>query len=71
MYFFPDHQVLFYLYGYENLEYTLQWQQSKNNSDWTDIEGSTAQRHTDTITRENYKDFWRVQVIIPDAEEEG
>ena len=54
------------LHGYENLEYTIQWQQSSNNADWSDIAGSRELRHTETITRENYKDFWRVQVKIND-----
>ena len=54
------------LHGYENLQYTIQWQQSSNNMDWSDIAGSKELRHTETITRENYKDFWRVQVKITD-----
>lgn len=57
------------LHGYENLEYTIQWQQSKNGSDWTNVPGSTEARYTETITRDNYKDFWRVQVSITGIEE--
>ena len=57
------------LHGYDNLEYTVQWQQSKNGSEWMDVPGSTEARYTETITRDNYKDFWRVQVSITGIEE--
>ena len=57
------------LIGYDNLEYTIQWQQSSNYVDWTDVTGSTEARHTEVITRDNYKDYWRVQVRITDVEE--
>ena len=57
------------LHGYENLEYSIQWQQSKNGSDWADVPGSNDTRYTETITRDNYKDFWRVQVSITGIEE--
>ena len=57
------------LNGYDNLEYTIQWQQSKNNEDWTDIPDSFETRHTEIVTRDNYKDFWRVQVIITGVNE--
>ena len=55
------------LNGYDNLEYTIQWQQSKDNIDWLDVPGSNEARHTEIVTRDNYKDFWRVQVTITDA----
>ena len=57
------------LHGYENLEYSIQWQQSKNGSDWADVPGSNDTRYTETITRDNYKDFWRVQVSITGIEQ--
>ena len=57
------------LHGYDNLEYNIQWQQSKNNEDWTDIPDSFETRHTEIVTRDNYKDFWRVQVIITGVNE--
>ena len=55
------------LIGYDNLEYTIQWQQSKNNADWLDVPGSNETRHSEIVTRDNYKDFWRVQVTITDV----
>ena len=57
------------LYGYDNLEYDIQWQQSSNNADWLDVPGSNELRHSEIITRENYKDFWRVQVTITGADD--
>ena len=52
------------LMGYENLEYEIQWQHSSNYTDWTDIAGASGTRYSETITRDNYKDYWRVQVRI-------
>lgn len=56
------------LYGYDNLEYTVQWQQSKDNANWNDIAEANETEHLETITRDNYRDFWRVQVIITGVE---
>ena len=57
------------LHGYEDVDYTIRWQRSSNNKDWTDVANSDGSRHYEVITRENCKDFWRVQVEItnPDA----
>ncbi len=52
------------LYGYDNVEYTVQWQESGDNENWFDVADATDCRYEETITRDNYKDFWRVQVII-------
>ena len=57
------------LNGYDNLEYSIQWQQSRDNSSWNDIAGGTGTRYTETVTRENYRDFWRVQVTITGVRE--
>ena len=58
------------LHGYENLEYSIQWQQSKDSISWNDISGANNSRYLETITRDNYKDYWRVQVIITGVIEE-
>ena len=55
------------LYGYENLEYTIQWQQSTDNAVWHDLAEENDARHSEIITRDNYKDYWRVQVTITDV----
>ncbi len=52
------------LYGYDNVEYTVQWQESGDNENWFDVADATDCRYVETITRDNYRDFWRVQVII-------
>lgn len=57
------------LYGYDNVEYTLQWQQSKNNVDWTSITGADQMRYSEIMTRDNYLDFWRIQVLITGVSE--
>lgn len=51
-------------YGYEEIEYTYQWQRSADDVNWTDIEGATEARYTFTVTEENYRDFWRVTILI-------
>ena len=53
--------------GYDNLEYSIQWQHSSNYTDWTDVSGANELRYSETITRDNYKDYWRVQVRITDT----
>ena len=55
------------LYGYDNLVYTLQWQNSKDDANWTDVPGATDARLCVVATEENACDFWRVQVIITDV----
>ncbi len=52
------------LYGYDNLEYTIQWQQSADDVNWYDIADANDTHYVETITRENYRDYWRVQVTI-------
>lgn len=51
-------------YGYEEIEYTYQWQRSADDVNWTDIEGATEARYTFTVTEENYRDYWRVTILI-------
>jgi hypothetical protein len=69
----PTERVANKLYEYitqtdEGLDYTVQWQRSSNNTDWIDVPDSDGQRHYEVITRDNYKDFWRVQVTITNPE---
>ena len=55
------------LYGYDNLDYSIQWQTSANNEEWTDLSEANGTRYYEVITRDNYKDYWRVQVTITDV----
>ena len=63
--------------GYEELEYTLQWQTSADNAQWEDIPDATGVTYDVVMTEENYTHFWRVQIVVkvpeapamPDAEQ--
>lgn len=64
---FGDESVLTaILFGYDNAVYTLQWQTSKDNVNWVDVEGATEKSYTMTVTADNYMDYWRVVVTITD-----
>lgn len=52
------------LNGYDRVEYTLQWQQSSDNVNWTDIDGENNERYSVVVTKDNFEDYWRVEVII-------
>ena len=52
------------LNGYEDLEYTLQWQYSEDGETWEDLEGATDVKLDQEITLENYEYFWRVAVNV-------
>ena len=50
--------------GYDNLNYTLQWQYSLDNETWLDLEGETGSQMDLVITEENCAYYWRITVII-------
>ena len=59
------------LNGYDNLIYTVRWQQSADCADWRYVGEQTTNeaesfRLNVEITRENYTDYWRVEVSITD-----
>ena len=57
------------LSGYEGTDYSLQWQVSEDDSNWTDVEGATEATYEMIVTEENYQNFWRVTVTATaDAE---
>ena len=64
LYFGTDATLIAVLYGYDNAAYTLQWQTSKDNVNWTDVEGATQDRHSIVVNRENYLDYWRILVTV-------
>ena len=51
------------LSGYENLEYTVRWQYSKDGSSWQDC-GVTGETMTVVVTPENAANYWNVLVTI-------
>ena len=50
------------LTGYDGFVYTLQWQQSEDGVNWTDIDGATESRYDVLVSEENYQLLWRVMV---------
>ena len=61
------------LNGYDNLVYTVQWQQSPDDATWYNIDTADQEnplRYSFTVTEDNYQDFWRVEVVITGFVEE-
>ena len=56
------------LRGYDNCTFTVQWQQSPNGNDWTDITGENELKYSFTVTEDNYDLFWRLAVHIVSIE---
>ena len=52
------------LEGYDNVEYVIQWQTSKDDSNWRDISGANGAQYSITITEDNCTDYFRVAVTI-------
>ena len=59
------------LRGYEGFEYTLQWMESTDNENWTEVTGATDPRLDVVITEENYTHYWRVEVSVLNPEDEA
>lgn len=52
------------LKGYENIDYSLQWQNSPDAEVWTDVIGETGDSIDVTLTEENDDYFWRIVVYV-------
>lgn len=52
------------LEGYDNVEYIIQWQTSKDESNWHDMSGANSEQCSITITEDNCTDYFRVAVTI-------
>lgn len=52
------------LYGYENTEYTLQWQSSPDGAAWSNVPGANQKGLSFTLTAENMNNFWRILVHV-------
>ena len=50
------------LTGFEDLNYTLQWQFSADNANWANVDGATGSTLRVQMTEENRDYFWRVSV---------
>ncbi len=63
------------LWGYDNLTFTVTWQQSPDDNTWSDIEIEYPEdvtlkdmlRYLVEITPENYDNYWRVKITITGA----
>ena len=56
------------LHGYDNVEYTLQWQHSSDSENWENVENATETTYDVVATKENCHDTWRVKVVITGTE---
>ena len=56
------------LHGYENVEYSLQWQHSTDSENWENVENATDATYSVVATKENCHDTWRVKVVITGTE---
>lgn len=50
------------LTGFEDLNYTLQWQFSADNANWADVDGATGSTLRVQMNEENRDYFWRVSI---------
>ena len=50
--------------GYDDVEFTLQWQRSTDNLNWEDVSEAKGNTYDLLVTPDNYLDYWRVAVII-------
>ena len=56
------------LHGYDNVEYTLQWQHSTDGENWENVENATDMTYSVVATKENCHGTWRVKVVIAGTE---
>ena len=57
------------LEGYEELQYTIQWQYSPDEEIWFDIPYATEPTMDVVVTEENNEVFWRILVFVEDGRE--
>ncbi len=50
--------------GYENFQYTLQWQRSLDCETWEDVEGATEETLDVLMTEESSQYYWRLKLEI-------
>ena len=58
------------LTGYEDVEYTTQWQYSPDKETWYDIPGETGTTMDMVITKENNVVYWRIIVYVEENQED-
>ena len=55
--------------GYDELQYTMQWQYSPDKEIWYDIPGETGTAMDVVVTEENNVVYWRILVYVEEEEE--
>ena len=56
------------LNGYEGTSYSLQWQVSSDNANWSDISGANSDEYDVTVSEDNAANYYRVAVTIDGVE---
>lgn len=54
------------LTGYENVNYTVQWQYSYNGNDWNDMKNANELTYTFKVNEETANTMWRLVVTVID-----
>ena len=52
------------LFGFENMEITLQWQRSLEGENWEDVPGANGLRYSFVATEESVGYYWRLMVTV-------
>ena len=52
------------LHGYDELDYTLQWQFSRDGETWEDVPDETEMTMDVIVTEENAAFYWRLMVYV-------
>lgn len=59
------------LKGYEDLQYTMQWQYSPDKETWYDLPGETGETMDVVVTKENNVVYWRILVYVEEEDQES
>ena len=57
------------LEGYDELEYSIQWQYSTDKITWNNLPGETAAAMDVVVTEENNLYYWRILVFVEEDQE--
>ena len=56
--------------GYDELQYTVQWQYSPDETTWYDIPNETNTTMDVVVTPENNTVYWRILVYVEESQED-
>lgn len=66
--FGDEFQIIAVAKGYDNVSYSFQWQYSLDGENWVDVEGETASTMNVLLTPMNFRNWWRVGILIDDIQ---